>query len=799
MRDEKPSGADAPEPVDNQVDAAGDIGDFVQARDVRGGIHFHSRQEPSFTVVPQQLPAPDRGFVNRQTELARLGKIVEVGDGGPLVVVITGTAGVGKTSLALRWAHNLRDQYPHGQLYMNLRGYDPSLPVVPDNALGRFLRDLGVPPGAVPHALEDRSALFRSVLADRQMLIVLDNAATVAQVRPLLPGSRECLVIVTSRSRLSGLVIREGAARVELGLLSEEDAVALLRTVTQGYRGHDDHSEILELVRLCARLPLALRIAAERAAGRPRMQLSELVADLRHQSGNLWAALTPDGDEDAEAVRTVFAWSYRALPPHAAETFGLLGLHPGEDFSLPAAAALAGLATGAARRNLDALVGAQLIEHTGPGRYQFHDLLRAYAVDQLAHWDRAEISAAVDRVLSWYLHTADAAQRLIAPFDSYTVVGEPAPGVVPLTFESYADALTWYRTESRNIVAAVHGARENRRNSTAWTFAAVLRAIYMHQNHFDDWIAVGRIGLDAAVELDDDTAQSETLDTLAKAFFQARMFDEATVHHSRLLALRQRRGDRFGEAKSINALGLLALRRRQLDVARENFTAGSDMFASLGDRRMWALLRANLAETLTDYGSPVPAIDMARRALATLRDLGDGSGVGNGLFILAKALRTAGRLADAETAIAEALDIAEEHDNDVWRGHWLTELANIQLAGGRAPEALANFHDAAVLHRRLGDRSREATAIDGSGQAFQALGNDEEAAKFHRRAAQVHEELGDTWQWAVALNHLATALHQDGDVDQARQHWRQALALLAEFGDDVATATRNGILTRTDR
>ncbi|GAB3443339.1 tetratricopeptide repeat protein [Actinophytocola sediminis] len=706
--------------------------------------------------------------------------------------MITGTAGVGKTALALRWAHSLRGQHPNGQLYVNLRGYDPSQPADPGEVLGRFLRDLGVPPAAIPHELDDRASLFRSVLAGRQVLVVLDNAATVHQVRPLLPGSRECLVIVTSRSRLSGLVVRQGAARVTLDLLGEDDAVSLLRTVTEGYRDHDHHAEMVELAALCARLPLALRIAAERAAGRPRMRLSELIADLRHESGNLWKALTPDGDDDADAVRTVFAWSYRALVAPAAEMFRLLGLHPGEDFGVPAGAALAGVSVRNARESLEALVGAQLIEHSGHGRYRFHDLLRAYAMDQLAHGEEV-VDAAVGRVLSWYLHTADAAQRAIAPFDSYALAAEPASGVIPLSFDGYDDALAWYRTESRNLVAAVHRAREHGRNTVAWQFAAVLRAIYIHQNSFDDWITVGRIGLAAADELGDGVAEAEALDCLAKAFFQARLLDQAAVHHRRLLTLRQRLGDRFGEAKSVNALGLLALRRRQLEDAEEHFAAGADMFTALGERRLAALLHDNLAETLADAGTPGRAVELARAALATFRDLGDRFGMGNGLFTLAKALRTAGRLNDAETAISEALVLADEDDNDVWRAHWLVELATIQLDAGSPIDALTNYHRAAVLQRRLGDRSREAIATDGSGMAFQLLGNYEEAAKFHRRAAQVQRELGDGWQTATALDHLATALAQDGDADHAHQHWRAALELLTEFDDDVARALRRRI------
>ncbi|WP_240812924.1 AAA family ATPase [Streptomyces sp. DASNCL29] len=324
--------------------------------------------------------------------MERLNAIL-TGDGGePLVVsicVIAGTAGAGKTSLALRWAHQAQSHFPDGQLYVNLRGYDPGAPVTAPEVLHRFLLALGVSAAAVPADPEASAALYRSLLAGRRMLIVLDNAASVSQVRPLLPGTAGCLVLVTSRSRLSGLAVRDGAHRLTLGTLAEPEAVALLRTVTAGYRPEDDGEKLAELARLCARLPLALRIAAERAASRPMMSLDELIRDLRDESA-LWEALTVGDDEEADAVRTVFAWSYRALTAEAARFFRLLGLHPGPEFGVSAVAALAGVGHSRAQHLLDVLVGAHLLTQTGPDRFEFHGLLRAYAIDQAQHEEPAE-------------------------------------------------------------------------------------------------------------------------------------------------------------------------------------------------------------------------------------------------------------------------------------------------------------------------------------------------------------------------------------------------------------------------
>lgn len=286
---------------------------MVQAGSVSGGVHFHAPADTpgAPTPPPRQLPAVTRTFVNRADELARLDALLPAADGDPLpttLLVIAGTAGAGKTSLALRWAHRVAGRFPDGQLHINLRGYDVQQPVAAHDALHRFLTALGVPSDAVPADTDAAAALYRSLLADRRMLVVLDNAATVAQVRPLLPGNDRCLTLVTSRDRLSGLAIRDGARRLTLGTLTESEAVALLRVVTAEHRPHDDETELTELAQLCARLPLALRIAAERAASHPYLALAELIADLRDESA-LWDALSAGDATEAEAVRTVFAWS----------------------------------------------------------------------------------------------------------------------------------------------------------------------------------------------------------------------------------------------------------------------------------------------------------------------------------------------------------------------------------------------------------------------------------------------------------------------------------------------------------
>ncbi|MDQ4032540.1 MAG: NB-ARC domain-containing protein, partial [Actinomycetota bacterium] len=443
----------------------------VKETDVLGWMHLPDHPYPPrdttvkdpllgdlTTAVPHQLPADTSHFVGRAEELRQLSKLLGnsvTEDGGTVVIsAVSGTAGVGKTALALRWAHRVRDEFPDGQLYVNLRGYDPDRPLSAADALAGFLRALGMAGQDIPLELEERAASYRSLLDGRRMLIVLDNASTVEQVRPLLPGTASC-VVVTSRDSLAGLVARHGAQRLDLDLLIPEDAVALLGVLI-GSRVTTEPDVAAALARQCAWLPLALRVAAELAVTRPATTLAQLVDELSDQQRRL-DLLDADGD-DRTAIRAVFSWSYHHLPAETARAFRLVGLHPGPSLDSYAAAALVKSSHQEAQRHLDVLTRAHLIQLSS-GRYGMHDLLRAYATDLATDEER---TAALTRLFDHYLATAAAAMDTIYPAERHRrprvpAVVTPSPPVV-----EPQDARAWLDTERATLAdvcafTAAHG------------------------------------------------------------------------------------------------------------------------------------------------------------------------------------------------------------------------------------------------------------------------------------------------------------------------------------------------------
>lgn len=459
--------------------------------------------------VPQQLPIATRHFAGRTAELAVLTGLMEevgVACGAVVISAIDGTAGIGKTALAVHWAHHAADRFPDGQLYVNLRGFDPAAPPIsPAEVVHTFLDALGVPPERIPVNLDGQTSLYRSLMADRRMLVVLDNARDADQVRPLLPGSSGCFVIVTSRNHLTSLVTAEGAHPVTLDLLTSEESILLLLRRLGPHRIAAEPQAVQDIIEYCVRLPLALSIVAARAASHPTFSLTALVAELHETRGGLDFFTASD---PAANVRALFSWSYRQLDSDSASVFRRLGLHPGPDISVPATVSLSGLPAGLARRALAELAYVHLISEHDPGRYTFHDLLRAYAAELGNTADpETERRAAIRRMIDHYLYTAHGAALLIHQRRTAIDLPTPRPGV---QFEKPADlasAMTWFETEHPVLLGIVHLAAAEG-HPDVWQLPWIFGEFLERRGHWRDNVTTNAIALSAAIEQDNQYGQA---------------------------------------------------------------------------------------------------------------------------------------------------------------------------------------------------------------------------------------------------------------------------------------------------
>jgi Tfp pilus assembly protein PilF len=651
--------------------------------------------------VPRQLPGAVRHFTGRAEQLAALAALgADAGRARTVVIsAITGTAGVGKTALAVHWAHRIADRFPDGQLYVNLRGFDPNDQAMPAaEAIRRFLTALGVAPQRIPAEPDAQAALYRSELAGRRMLVVLDNARDTAQVRPLLPGAAGCLVLVTSRRQLAGLVAAEGAHPITVDLLTGEEAARLLAQRLGVDRVAAEPDAVAEIVDRCARLPLALAVVAARAATHPHLSLRVVADQLRDARLDTLAA----ADDPVTDARAAFSWSYRTLSPPAARLFRLFGLHPGADIAAPAAASLAGIPLAAARAQLAELTGASLLVEHAPGRYTCHDLLRAYAAE-LAHGCEPveQRRAATGRVLDHYLHTAYAAVRLLYPTRDQVTLAAPRPGVSPEQPADHPCALDWFGAEHAVLTAAVEHAADGGWDTHTWQLAWTLSIYLDRRGQWHDQVTIGRAAVAAADRLADLPARARMRRALAIATTRLGSFDEASDELGRALDLYRQLGDATGQAHTHNA------------------------FAYLYHRR----------------DDPARALEHSRQALDLFRAAGHRNGQAN-------ALNQAGwfqtLLGDHEQALVscrQALDLHQELDNRVGQAGTWDSIGYIHHRLGQHAEALRCYQHALTLNRELGDRYYEADTLTHIGDARQAAGDPGAAREAWRQALAIFDDL----------------------------------------------------------
>ncbi len=529
--------------------------------------------------VPAQLPHDVAGFTGRDLELAALESFA-AGQGNAAVVIsaIDGVAGVGKTALAVHFAHRVAAGFPDGQLFVNLRGFDPDQPpLAPGDVLAGFVRALGADSSRAPRDLDELAAMYRSLLSGRRVLVVLDNAASAGQVRPLLPGMAGCLAIVTSRNTLSGLAARDGARRLTLDLLPPGEAVTLIGRVAGTERTAADPAAAGRLAQLCGRLPLALRITADRAASHRHLSMTDLVDELTLEHDRLDALAA---DEETTQVRAVFSWSYQALEPRSARAFRLLGLHPGTDISTPAASALIDAPIPATRQLLRILAGGHLLEETGRDRYQFHDLVRVYAAEcAQASEPEPHRTAAISRLLTWYMYTADAFSRTMSPASQHVRLDPPPPSCRPAVFTTPRQALAWAQSEMASLIPALRQAAVAGDDAIAWKLPAMLVPVLgsLQTRGFlpkeADLLPALYSALAATRRLGDRVAEVRVLTHLAGTCRHAGRPAQAIEHCQCAAAISAETGDLHGqwEARQLEGISCLALERfsEALDCLRQ--------------------------------------------------------------------------------------------------------------------------------------------------------------------------------------------------------------------------------------
>ncbi|WP_079179196.1 AfsR/SARP family transcriptional regulator [Streptomyces humi] len=689
---------------------------------------------PRSAPAPARLPLDVPAFTGRKEELAQLDGILAEGIGGSAVAVVSvlsGSAGVGKTAVAVHWAHRVADWFQDGRLYLNLHGFEPSRPpVTPAEALPRLLEALGVLPQHMPVGLEAQAGLYRGMLAGRRILVVLDNARDAEQVRAFLPGSPGCFTLVTSRNRLSGLIALEGARSIVLDVLPAAECRRLLVRRIGAERVMSEPLAVDEIVSRCARLPLALVIVAARPANEPRLALARLAAELRD------AQHSPDGldsfgDENTRTdIRAVFSWSYGTLSPPAARMFRLLGVHPGPDLSVAAAASLAGLPVEHAGLLLTALADSHLVTEYSRGRYVLHDLLRMYAAELAGTVHAAdETRAAEDRVFCHYLHSAHAADRMLDPYRDPIALPPVVPGVSPEHAADHGAALAWYTAEHPALLAVVHrsGTATRAPDAPVWQLTRALSTFLQRRGHWSDWATAQEAALAAALRSASSAGEADAHRGLGRACTRLMRTDDALTHLARALDLHKALGDRTEQAHTHLDLARLHARRDAYAEALACAEEALDQYTSLGHRTGQARALNSVGWYHAQLGDHRRCVVLCGQALVLFTELG---------------------VPDGQADTWDSLGYAHQHLGD-------------------HHQAAACYGNAVALFHGLGDRYFEADVLAHLSECHRAAGEARAARRAARRAADILDELGvpDADGVRARLRRLGPQAAPGGPVD----------------------------------
>ncbi|HXP55083.1 MAG TPA: tetratricopeptide repeat protein, partial [Streptosporangiaceae bacterium] len=660
---------------------------------------------------PMQLPADIGDFTGRELHVEQLCQLLAAGHdddnpGAVRVALVAGAGGLGKTTLAVHAAHRMRSQYPDGVLYADLHGASPQ-PLPPAEVLARFLRDLGVRENQIPVDEEQRAAQFRTRLNGRRIMLLLDNARDAAQVRSLLPGSASCAVIVTSRRRLADLV---GGGMVHLNVLDDAEALALFSRIVGAERAAAEPDATAELLIACAGLPLAIRISAARLAAASNWTIRSLADEISDEHHRLDELKVGD-----LAVRASFEVSFSSLPGSAgpgevsaADAFRTLGLWQGQSISLAAAAALIGQPESRVAAALDTLFDAHLLESPGPHRYQFHDLLRVYAAERAEEeMTPEERAAAVRRLLSWYVHTADAAAQAVSPQRYRAALDDPGPSVRPLAFTTADRALAWYDSERASLVAATRQAAELRLDDAAWQLPTSLYSVLSRRGNWADCVVMHRIALTSARRAGNRFGEAWVLNNLGEALAR-RNADEAIEDLKQSIAIRRELGDQHGEAQAANNLGNVYLELGRPEEALESLQRSLVLQQQGGYRYFEGIARHNLGETYLDLGRFGEAIDSLQQARVIFTELDIPSGEGWVLHSLGRAHIGLDRPAEALSYLDQALEVRRSTGDIRNQAVTLRLIGEVNAGRGNTDAARVAWDQALTLLRELDDEAEAA-------------------------------------------------------------------------------------------
>ncbi|MEV4311369.1 tetratricopeptide repeat protein [Actinocrispum sp. NPDC049592] len=736
-------------------------------------LHMSLLQEPDERAVPKpaQLPAAVADFIGRADAIEQLNSLVSAD--ALVITALAGTAGVGKTALAVQWAHQIAPEFPDGQLYLNLNGYSSAPRVEPARALDLMLQSLGVPGDQIPASVESRAAMYRSLLAGKRMLVVLDNVDSAGQVRPLLPGQPGCLVLVTSRDRLGGLVAMDGARRIDVDLLSHDESFALMRRLL-GDRVDASRQATDRLVSLCGRLPLALRIAAANLGSQP---IASYVQTLEQ---NRLGQLVIDGDSRA-AVSTQLDYSYEHLGVAEREMFRLLACIPGADVSAEGAAALLGSTVEAARPLLARLVDAHLVVQER-SRFSCHDLLSAYAGSLV---DDSETSAALHRLFGWCLDMAMAAMEQIDPNRRKLL-----PPPVDIEFPSYDSAMTWLETERSTLVAVTVAAAARGWHSYAWELPHALWSYFYIRGHLNDWHTTHELALTAARALDDPMALAETLNNLGTAHRRAGRLPQALDHHLDALGIYRQIGDEVGAATALSNTGIVHQRLGQYPQALDHFGQVLVLQERLGDVRQQARTLGNLGVIYEELGRYPEALTHYGQALAKFELIRDRLGEAIALANIGIVHQRLGQYPQALDHQRKAFALHQSLGDRQGEAAVLANLGYTYCQLGRTTEAFSHQQQALTLARQIGDTDLESEIHNDLGETHAAAGAHMAALTEYRHALTMSIDTGNRHQEGRAHRGIAQAQHAVGEHYTARKHWGAALRLYTELG--VAEVARLG-------